>query len=128
MLLFISGSYPDSQDGIATGAKVLLDAMLEHVKPEDIFLLTTDQPEIRQHLERQAPVKYELMPNWRVTPSNIRRFLRVLDTYPIDAIHMEYPGNLYGKTFLASFLPAIVKLYNAMKRKKIKRMRGLERA
>lgn len=119
MLLFISGSYPDSQDGIATGAKILLEAMLEHIPAENMFLLTTDQPEIRQHLERQAPVKYALMPNWHITPSNIRRFLRILDMYPIDTIHMEYPGNLYGKTFLASFLPAIVKLYNAMKRKKI---------
>ena len=119
MLLFISGSYPDSQDGIATGAKILLDAMLEHVKAEDIFLLTTDVPEIRQHLECQASVAYELMPHWRVTPANIRRIFHILDTHPIDAVHMEYPGNLYGKTFLASFLPAIVKLYNCIRKKKI---------
>lgn len=119
MLLFISGSYPDSQDGIATGAKVLLDAMLQHIKAEDVFLVTTDTPEIRQHLERQEAVEYALMPNWRVTPANIRRFFRILDTHPIDTIHMEYPGNLYGKTFLASFLPALVKLYNCRRKKNI---------
>lgn len=119
MLLFISGSYPDSQDGIATGAKVLLDAMLQHIKAEDIFLLTTDAPEIRRHLERQASVEYALMPNWRVTPANIRRIFHILDTHPVDVIHMEYPGNLYGKTFLASLLPAIVKLYNVVRKKRI---------
>ena len=119
MLLFISGSYPDSQDGIATGAKILLDAMLQHVKAEDVFLLTTDAPEIRRHLESQTSVEYALMPDWRVTPGNIRRIFRILDTYPIGAIHMEYPGNLYGKTFLASFLPALVKLYNLRRRKHI---------
>lgn len=119
MLLFISGSYPDSQDGIATGAKVLLEAMLEHVPSENMFLLTTDVPEIRQHLERQAPVKYELMSDWRVTLGNIRHFFQILGDNPIDTIHMEYPGNLYGKTFLASFLPALVRLYNCCRKKHI---------
>lgn len=119
MLLFISGSYPDSQDGIATGAKILLDAMLEHIKAEDVFLLTTDSPQIRQHLECKKTVQYELMPHWHITPANIRRFIRILDTHPIDSIHMEYPGNLYGKTFLASFLPALVKFYNLSRKKKI---------
>ncbi len=45
---------------------------------------------------------------------NKKRFYHLLDKYPIDVIHMEYPGDLYGKTFLASFIPLLVK--NIIKR------------
>lgn len=119
MLLYVSGSFPDNQEGIAAGAKVLLDAMLEHISREDVFLLTTDTPIISRHITTNTSVAYDLMPNWKITPSNIRRLFHILDTYPITAIHMEYPGDLYGKTFLASFLPAIIRFYNWKRKKHI---------
>lgn len=119
MLLYISGSFPDNQEGIAAGAKVLLDAMLEHKSKEHILLLTTDTPIITRSITANTSVNYMLMPNWKVTPENIRRIFHILDKHPITAIHMEYPGDLYGKTFLASFLPAIVKIYNRSRKKNI---------
>ncbi len=36
MLLYISGSYPENPEGIAAGAKVLLDAMAEAAGKEKI--------------------------------------------------------------------------------------------
>lgn len=112
MLLYISGSYPDNQEGIASGAKVLLDAMVGVCGKEEIVLLTTDTPIITGNITSNALTKYELMSDWKVKSQNIKRFYKILDNYKVSAIHMEYPGDLYGKTFLASFIPFLVKRYN----------------
>lgn len=119
MLLYISGSFPDNQEGIAAGAKVLLDAMLEIVDKNKIILLTTDTPIISNSIKRNTIVEYKQLKNWKVNLNNIRRIYSILDNYSITAIHMEYPGDLYGKTFLASFLPFLVKLYNWQRKKDI---------
>lgn len=119
MLLYISGSYPDNQEGIAAGAKVLLDAMTKVVGKQKIVLLTTDTPVISKHIETNSPVPYKLIKNWKVTRENISFIYNILDKYDITAIHMEYPGDLYGKTFLASFLPFFIKLYNFRKHKSV---------
>jgi len=112
MLLYVTGSYPENQEGIASGAKVLLDAMINEKNAEDFLLLTTDSPIIKRNIDKNVNCRYELMPNWKLSLANCRRFENILDKYDIDAIHMEYPGDLYGKTFLASFLPYILKKYN----------------
>lgn len=112
MLLYITGSYPENQEGIASGAKVLLDAMINERSAEEFLLLTTDTPIIKNNIEKNANCKYELMSNWKLNSANRRKFESILDKYDIKAIHMEYPGDLYGKTFFASFLPYILKKYN----------------
>ena len=112
MLLYISGSYPENPEGIAAGAKVLLDAMAEAAGKEKFVLLTTNTPVITEHIQESSLVDYELMDNWKMSAVNKKRFYHLLDKYPIDVIHMEYPGDLYGKTFLASFIPLLVKKYN----------------
>lgn len=119
MLLYISGSYPDNQEGIASGAKVFLDAMLRFIKKEDVRLLTTDVPVISERIEENSTVCYDLMPDWHVNKRNIDRLYGILDRHDITVIHMEYPGDLYGKTFLASFIPLLVRRYNRKKRKNI---------
>lgn len=119
MLLYISGSFPDNQEGIASGAKVLLDAMLGLVEKDEIILLTTDIPIVSEYVKQTVFIKYKLLKNWKVTLENINTVYAILDKYPITAIHMEYPGDLYGKTFFASFLPWFIKKYNHKKRKHI---------
>lgn len=119
MLLYVSGSYPDNKEGIASGAKVLLDAMVDVVGKDKILLLTTDISIISDRIEENAITEYKLIPNWRVNRNNIRFIYDILDTYPITAVHMEYPGDLYGKTFLASFLPGIIRRYNKINGKSI---------
>lgn len=119
MLLYISGSYPDNKEGIASGAKVLLDAMINIVGDENILLLTTDTPVITSNIKKNSKCDYKLLKNWKVSSANKKKIYEILDTYPITAIHMEYPGDLYGKTFLASFLPYIVKMYNKKSGKSI---------
>lgn len=112
MLLYISGSYPDNQEGIAAGAKVLLDAMVDACGKKEILLLTTNIPIISDNININSLTDYELMNDWRLNRKNIMRFYEILGKYPITAIHMEYPGDLYGKTFLASFIPYLVQKYN----------------
>ena len=119
MLLYISGSYPENPEGIAAGAKVLLDAMAEAAGKEKFVLLTTNTPVITEHIQESSLVDYELMDNWKMSAVNKKRFYHLLDKYPIDVIHMEYPGDLYGKTFLASFIPLLVKKYNNKNQKNI---------
>lgn len=119
MLLYITGSYPENQEGIASGAKVLLDAMIEEGGEQNFILLTTDVPIISNSIEKNSNCDYILMPNWKFSPTNIKRIFDILEKYDITTIHMEYPGDLYGKTFLASFLPYIVKKYNKKNNKSI---------
>lgn len=119
MLLYITGSFPDSQEGIASSAKVLLDTMLRQVDKNEIILLTTDIPIVSEYVKQNIFIKYKLLKNWKVTSENINTVYAILDKYPITAIHMEYPGDLYGKTFLASFLPWLIKRYNYKNRKNI---------
>lgn len=112
MLLYISGSYPDNQEGIAGGAKVYLDAMLKFVDKGRIRLLTTDTPVITKRIDINSAVEYDLMPDWHVRRKNIAKLYSILKDNGITVIHMEYPGDLYGKTFLASFIPYLVHRYN----------------
>lgn len=112
MLLYISGSYPNNQEGIAAGAKVLLDAMVAVSSVDKIVLLTTDTPIISRYITRNTSTKYELMECWRINLDNVKRLYEILDKYSITVVHIEYPGDLYGKTFLASFIPILIKKYN----------------
>lgn len=119
MLLYITGSFPDNQEGIASGAKVLLDALIGEADSSNFLLLTTDTKIITDTIENNTECRFLLMPNWKVTKANIKKVVSILGEYQIDAIHMEYPGDLYGKTFLASFLPYIVRKYNKRHKKSI---------
>lgn len=112
MLLYISGSYPDNQEGIASGAKVLLDAMVGVCGEDRIILMTTNTPIISDRIDINSLTAYELIDNWRINKRNISAFYEILEKYNISAIHMEYPGDLYGKTFLASIIPFLVRIYN----------------
>lgn len=112
MLLYISGSYPDNQEGIAAGAKVLLDAMVDVCGGKEILLLTTNTPIISDSIDINSLTDYELMNDWHLNRKNVKKFYEILVKYPITAIHMEYPGDLYGKTFLASFIPCLVQKFN----------------
>lgn len=119
MLLYISGSFPNNQEGIASGAKVLLDSMVDVCGSDAILLLTTNTPIIAKYISENASTKYELLDNWKVSRNNIKKIYGLLDNYDITSIHIEYPGDLYGKTFLASFVPYLVKRYNKKHNKSI---------
>lgn len=117
MLLYLSGSFPRFHDGIADGAVKLLDEMLVHY--DQIKLLVSDLPQIREYTEHNIKITYFYMPSWRIKKDNIKYFLEICQDNDIDCIHMEYPGDGYGKTLLASLLPLIIKLYNIKKHKSI---------
>ena len=119
MLLYVTGSFPENQEGIASGAKVLLDAMVNQAGEENFLLLTTNTPIISDSIDRNATTQYELLDNWKVSRKNIKKIHHILDQYPITAVHMEYPGDLYGKTFLASFFPLVVHRYSRKRNKNI---------
>ncbi len=120
MLLYISGSYPDNQEGIAACAKVTLDSMIRNIASDKILLLTTDTPIITNKININSPVKYELMPNWHINRHNIKYLYSILKNQEISVVHMDYPGDLYGKTFLASFIPYLIHRYNRRNKTDIK--------
>lgn len=119
MLLYVTGSFPENQEGIASGAKVLLDAMVDQAGEGSFLLLTTNTPIISDSIDRNATTQYELLDNWKVSRKNIKKINHIMDQYPITVVHMEYPGDLYGKTFLASFFPLVVHRYNRKRNKNI---------
>ncbi len=112
MLLYISGSYPENEEGIAACAKVTLASFAKNMEADRIILLTTDTPIVTDKIAVNSPVKYDLMPNWHINRRNIQKLYKILHENNIRVIHMDYPGDLYGKTFLASFIPYLVHRYN----------------
>lgn len=119
MVLFISGSYPDSPDGIANSAQILLENM-EHIVGNDRFtLLTTRIPEIENYVKKNERAKTLYLENWKCTVKNIQTLLGILDSNDINVIHIEYPGTCYGKTFFVSWIPFIVKVQKKYKNIKI---------
>lgn len=119
MILYVTGSYPENQEGIASGAKVLLDAMIEESNKDSFVLLTTDTKIISGSIDKNVDCRYILIKDWKIKKSNVQKFYSILDEYEITAIHMEYPGDLYGKTFLASFLSYFTRKFNKKNNKKI---------
>ncbi len=120
MLLYISGSFPNNQEGIADAAKILLNTMLNYIDKDSLLLLTTDKPIISESITDNTEAHYELMPDWHIRKNNIDRIYSILDKYKVSVIHMDYPGDLYGKTFLASFIPYLVHKYNKRNNTEIK--------
>ena len=120
MLLYISGSFPDNHEGIADAAKALLNTMLKYIDKDSLLLLTTDKPIISESITNNTEAHYELMPDWHIKKNNIDRIYSILDKYKVSVIHMDYPGDLYGKTFLASFIPYLVQKYNKRNNTEIK--------
>lgn len=118
-LLYVSGSYPANPEGIAAGAKVLLEAMVAQIKEDEIILLTTDIPIIKNYVTENEQIKVNYMSDWKTTHKNIVNYKHILEDNDISIIHMEYPGDCYGKTLLASFLPILTKIYNIGHKKKI---------
>lgn len=109
MLLFISGSYPNSPDGIAASAKILLESMCNEISRNNFVLLTTNLHEIVEYTKLNPIAKTEYLPDWKINVRNIEKFFSILKESCISTIHMEYPGTGYGKTFLATILPFLVK-------------------
>ncbi len=118
-LLYISGSYPASPEGIAASAGMLLDAMAGMGMKEHIKLLTTDLPVIKNHMKQSDSIQVTYLDNWKISIKNIQNYLRILKDDKITVIHMEYPGDCYGKTLLASILPLVTRLWNMGKKNKI---------
>ena len=83
MLLYISGSFPDNQEGIASGAKVLLDAMLGLVEKDEIILLTTDIPIVSEYVKQTVFIKYKPFFRyiWSVYTISIFKFLNIQTEY-----------------------------------------------
>ena len=98
MLLFISGSFPDNQEGIAAGAKVLLDAMLKYISNKEVRLLTTNVPIISDSIDKNTNVKYNQLDNWRVSKKNIKYIYSLLDEN-INEINEAIKTVKEGKTF-----------------------------
>lgn len=119
MLLYVTGSFPDSKEGIVASAKILIDSMVEIIGNGRVLLLTTDTPIITDSINSNALTEFELLQNWRINKKNIEKIYSILDSYQITAVHMEYPEDFYGKTFLASFLPVIIHRYNQKNKKSI---------
>lgn len=117
MMLYISGSFPYSQEGIADGAQFLYDAF-SNVYKKDVYLVSTNIPLIKKYVNERQYSNYSLFNNWKLRICNISQFIQLLEN--VEIVHLEYPGDCYGKTFLASWIPLIVKIYNLRRKDKIK--------
>lgn len=121
MVLFVSGSFPYAPDGISDSAKLLLDALILHAGKDCFLLYTTEREDIKKCLNDNGSINYVFAPNWKLNFANINRYWQILKTSPaISVVHMEYPGTYYGKTFMATAIPFITRIFNLFHRTSIK--------
>lgn len=110
MLLYISGSFPNFQDGIADGADILYRKIQN--LDNRILLLTTRNEQIISYVNEQKYENVQYLKSWKTNITNVANIFRILKKNSITEVHVEYPGILYRKTFLASFIPLIIIVYN----------------
>lgn len=118
MLLYISGSFYAGKEGIADGAYILWKAFAK-INPH-LVLLTSDIPEIRDLAKSEIPHPVYYMKKWNFFCGNTLKLWNILKNEKITCIHMEYPGDGYGKTLFPSFIPFLVRLYNLLFGKQIR--------
>lgn len=113
-ILYITGSFPRLGDGIGDAAGKLYSSM---IKEQDLLLITTDIPGIRNYIEENKYKDVLLVPNWKLgTVSQIFKQLRKNGS---KKILIEYAGNGYKKDLSISFLPFLIRVRNLISSKKI---------
>lgn len=120
-ILFISGSFPNVPDGIGDSAKILFDNLIINSSDDKFYLLTTKNDSIIEFIKEKGYENCYYLDDWKLKLKNIKKIKRILKDNPdINIIHFEYPGNCYGRHFMASFLPLVVKNYCFWHKRKIK--------
>lgn len=114
MILYISGSFPRLGDGIGDAAGKLYDSMKDKA---DIWLVTSDYPQIRTYIKEQKYENVQLVSNWR--SRTIWNLLRIAHQKNISQVLIEYCGNGYGKALSISFLPFGIRLHNLFSKHKL---------
>lgn len=114
MILYITGSFPRLGDGIGDAAGKLY-ASMKNI--ENIHLVTSDIPAIREFVKEQHYSDYTLVPNWKY--STIRRLIKFAKRNHISKIIIEYCGNGYKKDLAISFMPLMLRWHNLFSADKI---------
>lgn len=114
MILYISGSFPRLGDGIGDAAGKLYASMKDRA---DLWLVTSNNPQIRAYIEEQKYTNVQFVSNWRCR--TIWNLLRIAHQNNISQVLIEYCGNGYGKDLSVSFLPLGIRLYNIFSKNKL---------
>lgn len=114
MILYITGSFPHLGDGIGDAAGKLYASMKDMM---EIYLVTSDIPNIREYVETQKYENVKLVPNWKY--KTIRGLLKDAKKKQISKIIVEYCGNGYKKDLAISFLPLMIRWHNCFSKNKI---------
>lgn len=113
-ILYITGSFPRLGDGIGDAAGKLYSSM---IKEQDLLLVTTDIPGIRNYIEENKYKNVLLVPNWRL--GTVIRIFKLVRKNRIKKILIEYAGNGYRKDLFISFFPFFTRIWNLFGEKKI---------
>lgn len=97
------------KDGVADAACRLYESFLKH--SVQVFLITTDRPEINRRLMEMNVDHVHYMKNWKLTLHNLRKIKQWIIEQGIDCIHLEYPGKGYGYHLLVNVLPLYLRLF-----------------
>lgn len=114
MILYITGSFPRLGDGIGDAAGKLYDAM---IKEEELTLVTTDIPAIKDYIEENSYENYILVKNWKL--GTISWLMKYMKENNVNQIIIEYAGNGYKKDLAISFLPLFIRINNIISKNKI---------
>ncbi len=113
-LLFITGSILPMHEGIAAAAQLLFDGICNSAGREKVLLLTSDGEGVRERQQKNGQCQAAYLLDWKFRIVNLRTLWLLLKEHNIRHVHMEYPGDGYGKTAFPSFLPFLTKLFGLL--------------
>lgn len=116
-MLFISGSFPNQKSGIGDSADRLFSEFNKKVCTK---LMTSNEKKINDYINQCNYNDVIYMDSWNLKFASLRKISRILKEYNIDVVHIEYPGDAYGRGMFINFLPFYIRCTNMLKRKKVK--------
>lgn len=106
-ILFISGSFPFEKDGIGDSAECLYRKLAEK---DRVVLLTTKKDSIISNITEKKYKNVHYIDRWNISYKRLKKIENIIEKNNIDVIHIEYPGQAYGKHILINILPIVIRL------------------
>lgn len=89
-----------------------INYILNLKKKKKVTLITSDDIKIKRFIEQEEYTDVIYFDKWNFSISKLRSIKRYIEKYEIDTVHIEYPGDAYGKGMLINFLPLYIRILN----------------
>ncbi|MDD2646451.1 MAG: glycosyltransferase family 4 protein [Patescibacteria group bacterium] len=105
-ICLVSGDYPPCRGGLADYTKCLYDELIKNLNPENVYLVTSTEDDMRVELKEKNIFK--IIPRWNF--GGIIKLFNFIRKIKPDIVHIQYPTQNYKRDLAVDFFPFILKL------------------